>query len=283
MERSPILVLQMAKVASYAWYEAIRRACPEREVLHLHTVRPDGIARLRNQARSGTRRVPGRLLGLIDEATEARLRSAIDGGRPIKIVSGIRDPVDRAASVFFFHTEFYRDAPSIPSPRRGASVEELLSYFHQAWRKALSGDTPTAAFDAWLQTGFIAYRDWFDRQIRDVFALDVTSAAFDRQRGVLTAASGPVDLVCYRFEDLAAGNAATRRVIDTISAFLDVPIDALPPTNKTEQRQTRDLYRDFRSRLRLPADTVEAIFSPAILSTFYDAAELDAMKRRWRQ
>lgn len=275
----------MGKVASFAWYRAIGEAMPGRTVFHIHEVNPQSLAITRglvaadgaeqtiaNAAMSRTRVVRNE---------EAKIKAAWRAGQPIKIVTGIRDPMDRAISIYFFLADFYGHKDRRLSHREQPDLEDLIAYFGSSWQAALAGDPGTGTFDRWLRQELLRYRGWFDSELRDVFGLDVTSVPFDHERHVLRLHTDQIDLIGFRFEDLKAGSGSLAQVLSEASALVGTKITGLPRSNSTEDRRAADLYRAFRARLKLPTDLLDAIYDAPIIRHFYLPAEVDQMKARW--
>jgi hypothetical protein len=211
------------------------------------------------------------------------LRYSTDGrwsGGPVKIVSGIRDPIDRAASLLFFFADFYGNKTVALSFREGARADDLVSYFIETWRAALIGDMGSGTFDQRLRRAFLRYREWFSTELQAVFGIDVEHHAFDRERRSLViddASAAPV--FSYRFEDMQP--PAWPRVAAAASDFLGARIEALPRLNATGARRSHGLYADFKQRLAMPGDLLDRIYAAPIMEHFYTVEEIAGFKRRW--
>jgi hypothetical protein len=255
--------------------------------LHLHYINPLTVAELRGrQAIAGERQtivnktLLRQLPGLMKPEVEERYRDLTEQRAPIKIISGVRDPVDRSISLLFYFADFYGHKHARLSHRQGATSQFLRSYFIETWRAALAGEITQGTFDAWLQSEFVSYRDWFDTELAAVFDLRVSDFSFDDATGAMIGASGPFGLFCYRFEDLREPDA-TRRLLAAGSSFLETTIGDLPRANVTENRRSSTLYREFRESLRLPPELLDEIYSAPILVQFYRPSEIATMKARW--
>lgn len=291
-DEAPIfLVFQMAKVASLAWAEALKAALPSARVHHFHHLDPSTIARIDEQSlRRGETQNVKNLLWLRTprgrpppELVEKLANGPWTGPGPLRIVSGVRDPLDRAASLLFFCADFYGHRTLPLSFRQGASPEFLVEYFLKTWRTALAGHTPATTFEAILGQSFVDYRDWFSIELKGCLGVDVTSHPFDFDRFNLTFKLGDIHFFGYRFEDLDERRSEWQMVAAAASAFAGATIKSLPKVNSTEDRRGRELYRSFRQQLIVPDDLIDKIYSAPILRHFYRDAELANFKKRWRQ
>jgi hypothetical protein len=289
MTPSTILVLQMAHVASVSWSDAIRRAMPDAEVHHMHALNPKTAQRLselmhragptQTFANVSARRGIARTLS--PEIREKNVRDGKWCGGPVKVVTGIRDPIDHAASALFFFADFYGHTTLGLSHRDGASPSALISFFLETWQAGLAGNMGPNTFEASLREEFVRIRSWFSTEIEEVFGIDVRQFPFDRERSSQRTAHGATELFCYRFEDLPSDRPAWAKLAQAASEFLGAPIVELPRLNTTSGRRARDLYRDFKEQLTVPEDILDAVYSEPVLSHFYSGEELAAFKARW--
>src|SRR5689334_1122632 len=114
MREKPItIVFQMAKVASQSWYQAITTADPQAPVYHLHFASPEALSLFRGLAQeTGPRQTikrPRLLMhrSVIRQELAARFAGGRWTGGPVRIVTGIREPVDRSLSLLLFIADFY--------------------------------------------------------------------------------------------------------------------------------------------------------------------------------
>jgi hypothetical protein len=282
-----VLVLQPPKAASMAWYDALRRAADDLEVHHIHHINPRTITRKKSyrdvegeQQTIRNRAIFRRGGGWPDPSLEKSLAESPADRRPVKIVSTVRDPVARSISTLFFYADFWCHRTLPLSHRENVATDRLIDFFVATWRRALAGEPGPGTFEWMLESEFINYRDWFDREVGDVLSVDVHSTAFDFNRHVLRAGSAGVDMVVCRYEDLGDGDRMSH-ILAEVSDMIGVTIADLPRSNSTSGRRSGDVYREFRQRLKLPADMLDEIYSAPILSRFYRPAELAAMKDRW--
>jgi hypothetical protein len=285
-----IIVFQMGKVASIAWSDAIKAALPGAETYHLHHLNPAAVeafrSRLHRTGEAQTMQHIRALEGQVDHISAGHQAKFGDGrwteiGK-LQIITGIREPVDRSISGLFYLADFIGHRNLALSFRQKASVDVLAQYFTDMWRQSLSGRLPTTSFEEEVCDGFLQYRNWFDRELNEIFHLDVTHRSFDFERRCLTLSQGNLELFCYRFEDLKEGSEAWEKLSASVSGFLGAAIPGLPKSNTTQNRRARDHYAAFRKQITLPDDMLEEIYSAPILRVFYSADELDGFKLRWR-
>ena len=283
----PILVFQMAKVASVSWYDAIRTAAPQRTVQHFHYASPATralVAAFRD--RSGPTQTIARpsMFRIFGGFPPELLLPLLDGGRwsggPVRLVCGIRDPVARAASILQHGADYLGHTGLALTEREGAVPQTLVEVFRRGWSDALGDTASPDSFAQFLAFGFGHYRTWFAEELQATFGLDVTSVPFDRTSWCARIAAGEAKALVYRVEDLGVPERLSA-LLDTASKFLDVPLTSLDTRNAAEQRRSRDLYRLFRSATKLPSTQLDRIYAAPILHHFYDEPELTAFRRSW--
>lgn len=284
-DKNIILVLQMAKVASQAWLKAINQARPDAAVHHMHRINPVTIERVRAmRAVTGPRQTMA-FFSVPDGTAAASVREAVglavDNADPVKIVSGIRDPVDRAISLLFYLAEVAPHTYHKLAYWQGVSAIHLVDFFRQAWIWALDDLFSGGTFEHFLSGGFVLYRSWFDTEIADVFGIDLENASYDSKRRALIHHQGPVGLLVYRFEDLRADGPDLPILMASTSDFVGAPIRDLPQVNRTDMRPAAKLYTEFRRIVTLPDEILKVIYAAPILQKFYTAEELARMKQRW--
>jgi len=284
----PILILQMAKVASVSWYEAIHAALPQREVQHLHFVSLASrafiaaICDAQPPEQTIAHRNMFRRLGLPRGDLARRLQGDRWCGDPVRIVSGIRDPMARAVSVLQHGADFLGYTELALTPREHGTAENLVGVFRRGWHEALAGTYPGDTFRRFLAFSFGHYRSWFSDELARVFDLDVGAASFDRDCWAMRTSAGPHAALIYRVEDLRVPDRRIR-LLEAASEFVGAKLSDLPTANAAEGRRSRDLYKAFGERAALPASTIDKIYDAPVLRQFYDAAEIEAFKAKWTQ
>ncbi len=116
---------------------------------------------------------------------------------------------------------------------------------------------------------------WFDREIRDVYGIDVYVEPFPHEAGFATFSNGDVDLLALRLEDLSRVGAGALR------DFLGLDRLDLVPRNVRLSTEAGELYRRFKTELRLPDDHLERVYSSRMARHFYTPEEIAAFRRCW--
>jgi len=116
--------------------------------------------------------------------------------------------------------------------------------------------------------------DWFDRQLKPVFDVDVFATPFPEGIGYHIYHSPRADLLLLRLEDL------DRVAADAMQTFLGLNGFKIHNANVGEEKDYAEIYRDFK-QAGLPAEYVDRIYQSKIATHFYAPAELNAFRRKW--
>jgi hypothetical protein len=172
------------------------------------------------------------------------------------LVSLVRAPIPAVISSFFENIE--RNIPNYALRRSANSLtaQELADYFVRNHRDK------TPLF-------------WFDRQVKELFGIDVFATEFPRARGYETYEKDNIRLLVMRLEDLNRVGAAA------IQEFLGLGTFRLINRNVGQQKEYAELYREFKELLRLPHEYVEEYNASKFAQHFYTDAELTASVQQW--
>jgi hypothetical protein len=175
-----------------------------------------------------------------------------------KIVSLVRDPVARTVSAFFRHLTLnhpelgdgFRDDPG--------NVAELIELFRRADH---------------LEDEFAL--DWFDREVKDVFGVDVFDRPYPTDgRGRIYACDAG-SLLVLRTEDLESHGS------QVLGAFLGIEPIPLKHHNRTSDRSYARTHDRFMTELRLQPDYLDRMYGSRLARHFYSKDEIAAFRGRW--
>lgn len=283
-----LLVHQMAKVASQSWVEAAVGAAAARPA-HCHYVTPTNRDRITAAltVRAGEHTIDNGMLvrDLLrtGAATWDRLQAARREGHPVRVVTGVRDPVGRSVSMLVFMADFYGHVSLPLSPRRPTAPDVAIDLLHRTWSQVLEGTEPSGTFEWFLWYMIRAYRTWFDEEFAPVYDLDVLAHAYHGAGTVGRLREAAVDALIYRVEDMPPASAGHALLLRQAGEFFGTPVPVLPNVNANDARRSRDAAATIRERFRLPAPMLEAIYETKVVRHFYTAEEIATFKAHWRE
>lgn len=281
-----ILVYQMAKVASRSWVEAATPATAGsgNAPLHAHYIVPENRARiaagLAKQPTLANMLMPKNLLR-VGAATEKRIDVARRTGEPIRLITGMREPVARSISWLAFMADFYGDVSRPLNPRATVEPDFFMAALRDLWRLVLADQEPADNFQ-WLAWYFTrAYRAWFDEEFRPSFGIDVLGPAFDSAAGAQLLGNGQVKALVYRVEDMLP--SPRESLLRIAREFLNIALPSMPKVNTGETRRSRELHAAVFNHFRLPSDWLEKIYAAPTVRHFYSEEEIAGFIRKWSE
>jgi hypothetical protein len=250
---APVIVYQMGRVGSTSMYRALARLDLDVPVFHAHALKyleANGQARAPVDPRAGLHLPP----------QERVIRPLLDQNvwKRWNLVSLIRTPIPRAISSYFHELWQGHIIPNFKErfARNEISSRELAADFVENYQG-------------------LAPDEWFDREVRDVFGIDVYASPFAKERGYQVYEDSRARLVVMRLEDL------DRIAAPAMREFLHIPQLALVPVNRGETTAYGELYKEFLSTLGLPDAYIEKANNTRYARHFYTQEELAQSVARW--
>lgn len=259
-DRPIVLVHQMARVGSVTVFRAIRRNAPTTNLFHTHYLNPASIEHFESQA-DRAHAATGEP-GIRREMLAARWLTARLRGRspqqPWRIVSLVRDPVARTISAFFRHFPYAFPTLGARFLDDPLHVPRLLELFRD---------------ECEFEHEFAL--NWFDREVRDVFGIDVYATPFPWASGCATYIGDRCDLLVMRLEDLEQVGAAA------LQEFLGLRDVTLTIANSTDREPYAESYRRFLAELRPTREYLDRVYESRLARHFYSTDERARFRARW--
>lgn len=254
-----VLVHEMARAGAARMLGLLLERFPRANVYHTHYLNPASI-RWHHGRISELFRRTGQA-GLYPEFMAARTLAARlrSGTRPPwKVITAVPDPVERTISAFFHnfrinHPDFEEGYQTEP-----AHIDRLIPLF-------LSDDELERTVTL----------EWFGREVRDVFGVDVFQRPFPRESGYDVHRSDACEMLLIRTADLdRVGPGAVGR-------FLNTPGPRFDATEGAEVEPYREARSEFEARIRLPSAYLDAMYGSRLARHFFSPAEIDEARERW--
>ena len=232
-----VLIYQMGKVGSTALQEAIPGA------LHLHSLYGHDVC----PPRYG-RMVASPLSKAGRGASRAIRRLALARRPEVRIVTFVRDPLERNISMFFQNLAHWLALDDVRHVR-DTRIE---------W-DALLAD----AFERSFNHEYAL--DWFDRELKRLTGIDVFARPFDAGQAATVFERGRYRVLLVRYERL---REATARIAD----FVGTGSIDLARVNRGERKWYGALYAEFKRDYQAPPELLQRLYDSRYARHFYPAA-----------
>ncbi len=178
-------------------------------------------------------------------------KALVEKKRPMKIISMVRNPIDRKVSAFF------RALGQSGLDSQEMTVKEAVKEFTEYYED-------------------YEPQDWFSTEMKPALGIDVYSQPFPVEKGYLNIKKDNIDLLILRLE---LDNSIRESIL---CDFL--PADSFSWNRMVNSAQSTSyfpLYKKFREKAVLPRDLLQKFISIRYAGHFYTPAELDRSLRFW--
>lgn len=275
------IIYQMGKVGSTAIHEALQTSLSDEAkalCFHTHFLSPDqlsreeqianapAICRIRTNYSQKQLQVVAHRLALIAEARSQ--------GRPIKIITGVRDPFSHALSSFFQNLDVY--VPLCRITDSATTVAYIVKSLRHLFLLESEKKLPETPLGFALAQNFAA-RHWFDWELKELFGIDIYTYPFDPSLGYAVCEKGNVHVFTYRLDKLAQAQEALHNFCQS---ELVQPL-RLPKTNEGDEKSYANLYAATKTCLKLPEATVETLLRSRYTQFFFTEQERASLREKY--
>ena len=234
----PVIIYTSGRVGSMALF----RSLDARGVLvfHVHCLNPVKLK---------TKNYPG--------SWSWAYRHIVAGGKPARIISVVRDPVDLMIS------DFFPKLKRMVQRQRAyetCSVEELCTLF------------TTQYFEEKRHNRILG---WFETEMRTALGLDVYAHDFSAQDGYGTFRQEPWNVLIIKTE------LDDKRKAALVGDFLGLKDFILFRSNTSATKEYAQAYAQFRHELVIPPALLDIIYSSPYARHFYTPREIETKYRYW--
>lgn len=175
-----------------------------------------------------------------------------------KIISLIREPVARNVSVFFHFIKKWFPRYVRKYKTKHMTNDKLRDFFLENFSRH---NLPLS---------------WFDKEMKQVFKIDIFSEEFPKSKGYKIYTGNHTDLLLLKLEKL--NNYAS----EAIKKFLGIDNFVLQDTNLARDQFYHSLYHEFISSRILPRSYVEKMYNSKYAKHFYSEEELNTFRKKWK-
>jgi hypothetical protein len=278
LARPPLLVYQMGKVGSTTVLTSLKAAADVQARYSIHHVHWLSPARLR-QEESVYKRALANYRGpwlqrqrfypqyvWLGQTLSGRIRK----GRSVPrwtIITLCREPIARNMSSFFQNLETLLSY-DYRSRLRAATRDVVLEELRRLYCEKYLDDEVVEPYDA-------NPLNWFDRELKTVFDVDVYAEPFCHERGYMTYETPRARVLLLRLKDFARHHG------EPVKAFLGSRDVRLLDANTRESKAYADVYETFSKTARLPIEYVDRMYRSKYARHFYTQEEIARFYDKW--
>ena len=254
-EQEPIIVFQMGKVGSSTVLETLHGLDLPNPVLHVHTLAPDHLAHAVRRQRQSPR--PFLHEHLIVSALLVAKRQ--HKRFPCRLITLTREPISRAISFVF--EDAVKQMPEARLPDGSYDLEHVQTVVQELLATKNGVADPT---------------EWFDRELKGQFGVDVFAQPFDAERGFAILEGTDCSVLLLRMEDL------NRVLPEALGTFLGMDTDTIQ-IQQANVGKHKDYASDLsavKQQLLLPEELLDKVLATRYVDHFYPEERL-RLRARW--
>ncbi len=205
---------------------------------------------------------------------------------PVKIITGVREPISRDISAFFQGT----DIDIWPFIRYDSP---LYLYGDYSRYNTFKSDTTSlknkiCVFERNLNYSFEHMQkeivenesdifSWFDYEIKALFGVDIYEYPFDKEKGYSIIEHDNVQILIYKCEKLY-------QLEKVLAEFLKIPDFRLEKSNQGEEKIYAYVYKKFKEEVKLNLQYFDYYYTNNLkLKHFYTDFEIEYFKEKWKK
>lgn len=257
IEKNPIVIFQPGKVASTTMLRSIN-------VCGLEGIQTHALAYRDEFMDEDMRRL------------YLEFRRTISEAQCVKVISAVREPVQRDISYIFEHinlpfVEIYRDFDSYLLQ----NVSDCLMDYFINKKDDFCGMSPTLIHHMLRINGGMF--QWFERELEKVYHINVFDYPFDVEKGYTVIKKDNVELFLFKLEKLDG-------LEQVIGEFLGMDNFKLVNANLAADRDYRFAYKQILDMIQLPESYLDFYYkNNEYTNHFYSKEEQDKFLKNWRR
>ena len=243
---TPVIVYQMGKVGSSSISQSLKTQldCP---VFHVHRMNLQNISAVDKEYKHAGQMPPDETAGIFLGT------HVISKNRPARIISLVREPVERNISAFFQNYKRFVGQKYQPL---AVELDQLIDRFLTSYNH----DVPLT---------------WFDIEMKATTSIDVYQYPFPFDKGYTIIRKPPYELLVIKLE--------TRDHVkeEAVKKFLELDRFELNRHNVGQNKNYALTYQDFKKHIRIPAHYIVRMCASRYTTHFYSAGEIEQIIRKW--
>jgi hypothetical protein len=267
--KPPVIVYQMGKVGSSTIQRSLKALNLDVPIFHVHYLSKSRVEELEKERQKYFRTEKFGLLKRpwMYQFLREELIKRFDG-KKWKILSLTRDPVARNISAFFENLEFKQISEQ-------TEFEVKSDYYNIDPIIIKSDDLEKLAILFFDRFKHDSPLDFFDRELKSVFGIDVYSSDFPKTKGYKIYSGEKADAVIIKLEYL------NQCVQLAFKEFLNLENFTLINTNIGNQKDYAAFYSQFKDFIIFPNHYLNKMYQSKYMQHFYSDEEIKQFRYKW--
>lgn len=214
----------------------------------------------------------------VSEEMKENIQEQLFISEPVKIVTGIREPVARDISLFF---ELLDDGFWwVEDEQEKKSLKKRCLEFCYAMIGKHSVSSHKSYNYNWAHywnehAQYGAMFDWFDLELKETFGMDVFQYKFDKEKGYSVIKKDNVELFLFRMDVLDSLN-------EPLGEFLKIDNFCLPQYNVGGNKGYKYIYQQMIKEIQLPEEYLDFYYhNNERMDFFYTEDQKEQMLKQW--
>lgn len=242
----PILIYSMGKVGSLSLYHSLQGQT-QQPVYHLHSLQKEVIDWEYQTCRAKGWWPDSRSVG------DLIRQQKITPNKSIKVITAIREPIERNVSAFFEVFRYYNGVEAV-------NFDKSQAFLQQQFLEKIPHHYPL---------------EWLDTELHKILKIDVYQQPFDSEKKYAYYQNKNIKLLVWRVDlDDAQKEIETK-------TFLGLNDFKLINKNIGSTKEYALLYQQFKEQLVLPKSYVEKMLNSKYYRHFYSEEERKKSYQKW--
>lgn len=259
--KTPILIYQVGKVGSRTVYDSLSNL--GNDVLHIHNFQPWFNCFKLDESKD----------------IKEKLKKKIQEKEKIKIISLIRDPIERDIS-FIFQCMFDPNRwmyKNFSNDLQG-SIIKYMDTVLCGTKDIMKLDDNLYKNNEEAKSGTLGFMlNWFAIELESIFGINVYEYDFDKKAGYTVIRKDNIECLIIKLEKL-------NQCLEYIKSFLDLEENIeLYKSNVAEEKKYKYIYKKIKKQLKIPNDLIERYYNKKQLKHFYTNEEINYFKNKWKK
>ncbi|MGV2829104.1 putative capsular polysaccharide synthesis family protein [Myxosarcina sp. GI1(2024)] len=264
LSQPEVIVYQMGKVGSSTIVKSLQKLDLDFKVYHVHALSEQRIEELENTYRAHFDRTRVIHSHLLESLYLRKQIKRNERQQKWKVITLVRDPIARNFSSFFQNVQH----------QRGYDWQKKL---HTSSPDVLSKELQKIFLENLDNNFKILDLDWFDRELKTVFGVDVFAKKFDPDKGYEIYQGEKADVLLLKLETL------NRCANNAFREFLQLENFTLSKKNIGRNKLYKQVYKSFLNDIKLPEAYIEEMYTSQFVRHFYSNSEINYFTNRWRK